>query len=231
MPGATDVEIWKVILQAVAALVGIVGVIWTIIWAIRSPKLRISLLDSRGDLTRFGDSPDAPLAFFYHLRVRNGRKWTANNVRVRVTMIAKASQARGDGEQRAPVYLIWAAHPSPKPYLIDVLGRHEEACNLGYITEEERRFKLDAMDPARFGQNYKWPPTFQGFINGKETMRVELVAVAENARSNTLCLNITWDGQWCGTSEEMQERLVVSTIRPGALTSVRSRLGLIREPH
>jgi hypothetical protein len=231
MPGATDVEIWKVILQAVTALGGIVGVIWTIKWAIRSPKLRISLLDSRGDPTRFGDSQDAPLALFYHLRVRNSRKWSANNVRVRVTKIAKEGEDRGDGEQRAPVYLIWAAHPPPKPYLIDVLGLDEETCNLGYITEEERRFKLDAMDPARFGENYKWPPNFQGFINGKETMRVELVAVADNARSNTLCLNITWDGQWRGTAEEMQQHLVVSTIHPSALASVRSRLGLIREPH
>jgi hypothetical protein len=61
MPGATDVEIWKVIFQGVTTLGSIVGVIWTIRWAIRSPKLRISLLDSRGDMTRFGDSSDAPI--------------------------------------------------------------------------------------------------------------------------------------------------------------------------
>jgi len=230
MPGTTDVEIWKIIFQALTALVGIASITWTITWAIRGPKLRISLLDSRGDPTRFGDSQDAPLTFFYHLRVRNRRKWTANNVRVRVTGITKESKGRGQGKQRAPLYLIWAAHPSPKPYLIDVLGFDDEACNLGYITEKERMFKLDAMDPARFAQVDKWPPNFKGFINYQETMRVELVAVAENGRSNTLYLNITWDGQWRDKAEEMSEHLVVSTIHTRAFANVLSRLGLTREP-
>jgi hypothetical protein len=225
MFAADDMETWKVLFGAVSALVGVVGIVWTITWAIRSPKLRLSLLDSRGDLTKFGDSQEAPQAYFYHLRVTNTRKWTATNVRVKVTKINKAEQGRGTGEQRNPVCLIWAAHPSPKLYLIDVLGLDEEACNLGYILQEEPiMFRLDAMDPARFAQNYKWPPNFQGFLHEGDTMHIGLVAVAENARSNPLCLQIAWDGQWCDKAEEMQEHLVVSTRHPRTLASVRRRL-------
>jgi hypothetical protein len=222
-------EIFKVIFQALATIASIAGLIWAIKWAIRSPKLRLSLLDSRGDPTRFGDSRDAPPAFFYHLRIRNIRKLIATNVRVKVIRLLKHSELErvnvafeSEGYQQNPLYLIWAAQPSPKPYLIDVLGLDEEACNLGYVTEQECVFKIDALDPARSGQNFKWPPNFQGFLTGKEirdnktkeTMRVELVALAENARSrsNTLCLNITWDGQWHSEAEEMQKHLVVSTV-------------------
>jgi hypothetical protein len=221
---SADLETWKVILQAVTALVGVVGIGWTIIWAIRGPRLRISLLDSRGYPTRYGDSQEAPPAFFYHLRVRNIRKWTANHVRVKITKLTKKYKGQVNWEQRTPVCLVWATLPSPKLYLLDVLGLDEEACNLGFIIKG-RSFQLDAMDPARVGQNEKWPPGFQGFLHADETMRLELVAVAENARSNTLYLEITWDGQWHDQPEEMQKHLVLSTIRPGTLASVRSRLG------
>ena len=209
MFSAHDIEILKIILGAVSALAGIVGVIWTIVWAIRGPKLNLSLLDTRGDLTRFGDSPQAPKAYFYHLRIVNNRKWTATNVRVKVTKISRSS---GLGLQRLPVCLIWATHPGPKLYLMDVLGLDEEACNLGYISQEDCVFKLDAMDPARFAQSYKWPPNFEGFLSKGEKLWLELVAVGENARSNVLCLEIAWDGEWQDNPEEMQKHLVIKTI-------------------
>jgi hypothetical protein len=220
-----NVETWKVILQIASVLVALVATGWTISWAVRAPKLRISLLDSRGYRTTFGDSPDAPPAFFYHLRVSNRRKWTANNVRVKVANLTKEGKDGGNWQQRVPVYLIWAAHPSPKPYLLDVLGRDEEACNVGYIVkknDEETRFQLDAMDPARFAQNFKWPPNFQGFLNRGEAMQVEVVALAENAKSNALRLKISWDGQWHDNAEEMQNHLRVTTIHPTTLASVRN---------
>jgi hypothetical protein len=65
MISADNIETLKVILDAVSALVGVVGVVWMIIWAIRGPRLNESLLESRGDLTRFGDSPQAQQAYFY----------------------------------------------------------------------------------------------------------------------------------------------------------------------
>ncbi len=213
------------IFGAVSAIVGVVGIVWTITWAIRGPRLSISLLDSRGDLTKFGESPQASPAYFYHLRIINRRKWTATNVRVKVTKIIKGEESVGTGKQRVPVCLIWAARPEPKLYLYDVLGLDEEACNLGYITQEDCMFKLDAMDPARFSQNYKWPPNFQGFLNKGETMQVELVAIAENAKSNILCLEIAWDGEWQDKPEEMQKHLVVTRIHTSMLARILRRLG------
>lgn len=224
MPPSADLEAWKIILQAVTALVGVVGIGWTIIWAIRGPRLRISLLDARGYPTRYGDSPDAPESFFYHLRVRNKRRWTASHARVKIIKLTKKYQGREDWKQRTAVCLVWTTLPSPKLYLLDVLGLDEEACNLGFIIKG-RSFQLDAMDPARIGQNEKWPPGFDGFVHANEAMRLELVAVAETARSNILHLEITWDGQWRDEPAEMQKHLVVRAIRPSALATIRSRLG------
>jgi hypothetical protein len=222
-----DVENWKLFLQAVTTLAGAVGLIWTIVWAIRGPRLRLSVLDPRGQFTRYGDSQDAPPVHFYHLRVRNRRRWIANNVRVKLIAIDREGKEGGIGVQRAPAYFIWAAQPSPKPYLLDVLGLDEEACNLGYIMHKEGVFKLDVCDPARVGQQWdKWPPHFDGFLHARERMRIQLVALAENARSNVLGIEISWDGEWDDEAEEMQKHLVVREVRPGALASVRSRLGL-----
>jgi hypothetical protein len=226
MIAAINMETLKLFLQGVTTLAGIAGLIWTIGWAIRGPRLRLSLLDSRGYRTRFGDSPDAPPVYFYHLRVSNKRKWLANNTRVKLIRVTKERKPHGNGEQRAPVYFMWAAKPSPKPYLLDVLGFDEEACNLGFIIQKEGKFQLDVIDPARAGQNFKWPPHFDGFLSAGEEMQLELVTVAENARSNTLRLRISWDSQWCEEASEMQKHLVITTAHAGALEAVRRRLEL-----
>ena len=144
----------------------------------------------------------------------------------KLTEMTTEDKASDRGEQRAPAYFLWAAKPSPKPYLLDVLGLDEEACNLGYILPTEGKFKLDVCDPARVTQDYKWPPHFQGWIEAHETMQVELVAVAENARSNTLRLKITWHGQWDDDPEKMKDQLMIETLPPSMPTNLLSRFGL-----
>lgn len=40
-------------------------------------------------------------------------------------------------------------------------------------------------------------------------MRVEVIAVADNAESNPLCLEISWNGKWSADTEEMKKNLVI----------------------
>jgi len=204
-----------VIFAAITSLVAVAGIVWTIVWAIRGPKLTISLLDPQGYLTTFSDNGKGPPAYFFHIRVKNTKRWLATNVRLKVTRINKKNVTQGDGELPVPVCLIWSAHPESKLYLNDVLGLDEEACNLGYISREDCLFKLDAMDPARYKQNERWPPHFDGFLSGGESMQIEVVAIAENnTKSNTLVLDIAWDGQWQESADSMPQHLVIK-VRDG----------------
>jgi hypothetical protein len=89
--------------------------------------------------------------------------------------------------QRSPASGVLAAVARGKQGLEPrSVGLDEETFNLDFVTEEE-------------GLTC---PTSMRFLNGEETSgkgttRVDLVASAENARSesNTVCLNIAWDGQ------------------------------------
>lgn len=218
MLSSESVETLKLIYATVATLVPVAALIWTITWAIRSPRLKLSLLDTRGDIRPYGEGPQAPKAHFYHVRVENRTKWTATNVRVKIARMV-VSRSPGTGLQLIPACLIWTAHPLPKIYLKDVAGLDEDACNLGYIKREDNKFNLDAMDPARFAQNYKWPPLFEGFLNPGDKMHVELVAIADNAKSNVLYLQIAWDGQWHDASEEMEKHVLITKISQSTFSS------------
>jgi hypothetical protein len=93
----------------------------------------------------------------------------------------------GQNMQRSPASGVLAAVARAKQGLEPrSVGLDEETFNLDFVTEEERLAC----------------PTSMRFLNGEETSgkgttRVDLVASAENARSesNTVCLNIAWDGQ------------------------------------
>ena len=186
-------EIWKVALQAIGIVVAIAALGWKIAtFLIKNPKLRLTLLDPRSQLTRFGETRDAPLTHFYHLNVKNTRNSIANNVRIKLSSVTREATR---SEQRSWVFFIWAARPQPNIYSLDISGLDEQVCNLGYIIQGQDFF-LDVCDPARAGENYKWPAHFDGYIRAGETVYLDLVAVANNAKSKPLTVKISWDGQW-----------------------------------
>ena len=83
------------LLQALGAVIAVVGLIFGIpkllatLREVSGPKLGISLVEPVGELARWGDSPRAPLCYWYHLRVANHRKPLAKNVSVKVVSISK----------------------------------------------------------------------------------------------------------------------------------------------
>jgi hypothetical protein len=205
-------ESWTVLLQALGALVAVLGLIFGIpklIAAVREvsgPKLGMSLVEPIGELGRWGDSPQAPLCYWYHVRVVNNRKPLAKNVSVKLVSISKpaATSEFPNGTLANPLRLNWAAERLDRS-VADIAGEDSETLNLGYINTEEPRFKLDInKDP--------WPANFQGFIRANERMRVELVAVAENARSEPLRLEISWDGEWRDDPDRMRRHLIIRKV-------------------
>lgn len=204
MAEANDISILDLAIKAMAMLISLGGLILAI-RGIIGPKLRLSLFDSKGELTRYGEGPDAPPVYFYHLRVGNKRRWIASNVSIKLIEINKPSPdgAFHNGEIPSPVKLRWARSKTD-PCSLDIRGRDAEFCNFGFLIKD-RMFQLDPCIAP-------WPPNFRGFINAKEHMRVKVVAVADNAKSNTLCIEIAWDGKWSDEPEEMQRHLVVREV-------------------
>ncbi len=140
-----ELENWNVVLLTIGTLVAIVGFVWQLVsYFIKNPKLRVTLLDPRSQLTRFGESQDAPLTHFYHLNVKNSRNSTANDVHTKLTSITREAVR---AEQRSWVFFVWVARPKPKIYLLDIPGLDEQACNLGYIIQGQDFFSTSVIQP------------------------------------------------------------------------------------
>lgn len=77
----------------------------------------------------------------------------------------------------------------------------EYLCDLGKMTEKGFELITSFL-----------PNSFSGVLNDSGSIRLEMAALAENARSRSLKLEITWDGEWVESHEEMQEHLAIKEI-------------------
>ena len=158
---------------------------WFRAW-IAGPRLALSLKDGRGFLTPRTNGTITWNAAFYHVIVTNRRIWSpAKSVRVMITAVAKR---RPDGtyvrENVLPLQLTWIyseLSDERKP-TITTPGY----CDFGFLDGHEYRFVL-----ATYGR----PLNYSGFIGRKDSMRVEIIAEAENGKSKALVIEVTWDGQ------------------------------------
>jgi len=200
----TDLEKWKLVIQAVAALGGL-SAMATLILALnqrRRPKLKLWLNSSRGESFGFGDYDKGEPTYFYHIIAKNMRIRVAENVGLLLTRVSKATAegAFPDGKLPGPVRFRWARmEHTTEPGLRNIFN--EATCNLGHIMKPNGYFQLNVIvEPL--------PPTF--FVYPGERMRVDVVA--EGAQSNTLSIEITWDGQWCDNPEDMENHMIIREI-------------------
>jgi len=170
--------------------------------AIQSPDvpLKLSLSSPRGERARYG-GPAGPWAYFYHIRVENKSVRLARRVGIELTRVNKAT-AGGSFPDRplpTPVKLKWAhKEKDPDPCSKDVPGKSAATCNLGHIIKDLGFFELNvAIEPK--------PADFN--VGVGERLRVE--AVADNAESSRLQVEIAWDGTWSDAPETMRDHLVV----------------------
>ena len=193
-----------------AVAIGTIAVAILAIWGDRvrhllglGPRLNLVLHDPSGELISMpeGDGSVTP-ARYYHVRVSNSHRWIqATNVRVVVVGLARPA---ADGSLTAepligPLQLMWRF--SSYHATFSIVGP-DDICDLGYLKHGEH-FRLTP---------YVSPTNFPGSLNANERMQVELRAVADNAESQSICIEVSWDGKWIEDTIEMGRHLVVKEV-------------------
>jgi len=201
----TKLETWAEIFTAIGTVAVSILAIWGDWFRSRlaGPRLELSLRSMTGDMTL---SSYGKRMLYYHLLVQNKRSWSpAKSVRVLVTQLSKRGP---DGEYHweeiiGSLQLQWA-YPQYHELLPTITS--EETCDLGSL-QESGLFRL---------ATYISPNNFQGFVGPNESMRVTVIAIAHNAQSQPLELQVSWNGTWSTNSDEMRKHCVVKEITRAA---------------
>lgn len=201
----TGFEVWILVVQAIYTFATIIIAIWAI-WGewFRSRwlgrKLTVVLQDPAGGLTRQNDGTKVR---YYHPKVSNScRCASARNVRVVVTHLARAAAGGPTPPLRqlsSHPQLTWAYSEWHPQY--STIGP-DEVCDLGYAAQNGA-FKLTP---------YIFPNNFEGALNGAGRLLVEVRAVADNAQSKPIQVEVGWDGIWCEDTAGMSRHLLVRTV-------------------
>lgn len=168
---------------------------------IAGPKLELELNDAKGDLIPYGDGRKT---YYYHLKVRNVRKWSpARSTRVLVVGMQKQ---RADGtyypvSHVGPLPLKWRHQQFHE--LAPTIGP-DDVCDLGHLDQDADKFHLEML--------YQ-PNNFAGHVAKGESMRVSIAASAHNGEMKIpLVLEISWDGEWNPDPSDMERHLVIKKI-------------------
>ncbi len=201
----TEYEEYSLLIRFLGSLVTVLAVI-VAIWGERlrqlwtKPKLKISLADPQGSFTTRADKKKAR---YYSLDVRNDRRSSpAKNVRVLLTEIIKQGP---DGNWRpivfsGPVHVTWK-WPNITPAYTTI--GPDEMATFGFVVEDAKWFAL---------QLYWCPNNLEPAFPPNEPIRLKFKAVSDSEESNTLTVQVAWDGMWSEGSKEMQQHLIVKEI-------------------
>lgn len=208
-PTNTD---WKIAFDALVAF-GTIAVAVLAIWGEwfrhkwAGPKPKLEPHNFRGSVTTLtvqaGNQTARLPAIYYHLKVTNGRKWSAvHNCRV----FLKQLHRRGpDGEFHAvllvvPLQYVWApAEWAP----IEQSFATEAVLDFGRLVKGSNVF-----EPTF----YVTSANFQGFVAANEAVRYTLQIVAENyGEISEQIFEVAWDGNFSENLDQM--RLVIKEIQ------------------
>jgi hypothetical protein len=168
--------------------------------------ISLSLVSQQGRARPFGNSADAPPAYFYYVKANNLRTAAIYKTRIVVTRIRLFD---GDGgvleDYPARMQLKWqfaTNRCSPK----DVNAREEAVANLGFVIKNHGFFQLDiCADP--------WPPGFPARLDPRRRMRVDLMPEVAGALTLAgMSLEIAWDGTWNDDAAQMEGNLVIKRV-------------------
>ncbi len=169
------------------------------------PKLFLSLLKPEGEETFISNAENTPVRY-YHLKVENKRKGLiAKNVQV--VLLSINSPYKG-GENKTTT--IGGRLPFPWSFREKIKGLEDriyysnigpdDICDLaclikgGVLTILAAEWNL-IKDQVRLAANQK--------------ASVEAVAIADNAQSNRLALEISWDGRWPENDPDALNHIVI----------------------
>ncbi len=195
-------EIIIIVVQALVAI-GTIAVAISAIWGnfIRNkfygPELSIKLLDNLGDLTK---TRDGVAGRYFKFKVENNRKWApAKNVRVLLLRLYKpaADGKYAESAFSGPIQITWQW----SSFQYQNIGP-ESICTFGYLIKGSN-FELST---------YVKPNNLERLIRANEKMIIVVKAVSDNAESNTLKVEISWNGKWSDGETEMSKNLVIKEV-------------------
>lgn len=202
----TDFEKYSLIIVGISAVASFL-VVTVAIWGERirqfwvKPKLQMKLDDPIGILNKTSDGKKGR---YYLLRVSNNRKSSpAKNVRVLLTRVFK----RGPDDTwiekvfSGSTQVTWR-WPLQMPLYLTI--GPDELSTFGFLMEDSDKFSL---------QLYSIPNNLNHLISPNDPTRFEFKAVSDTAESNTLVVEVAWDGKWVEGGKEMQNHLIVKEIR------------------
>ena len=198
-----NIEVWGIVIQAAAAtatFLAVAAAIWgERIKAFLMPaQLTIEKHNFVGSLTKLNSGERV---FYYHLIVRNHRRWKpAKNCRVLLKHVTRLA-ANGSYRPAAffvPQQLQWSPYQNTPPL---VTVSNEQVLDLGFLVEGTAAFQ-----PAL----YLYPNNFQGFVGKHESVRYYLEALSDDSVPKThKIIQVAWDGIWTTDQEEMSRHLVI----------------------
>jgi len=201
----TDFQFWSLIISGAGVVATIIVIVIAVfgerirqLW--RSPKLRIKL-----DEPTFTQTQDGRNGWYYLLKVRNERKSiSAEDTRLHLNKVYKKAPDDTWHEQHfsGPTQVMWQwGQLTP---LRTTIGYNEETATFGRILQNSDTFDL---------RLYLIPNNLNGVIPKKEPTRLEFQAVANNAMSKELLIEVSWDGEFSEGKLEMGSHCIVKKIK------------------
>jgi hypothetical protein len=166
----------------------------------------LALASRRGKKLTFGDSIDAPPAYFYYVKTSNYRRARLRKVRVmlgRVRILDADDSVLEDYEGGLQLkWQVGADRCAPK----DIAAGESAAANLGFIVKDHGCFQLDVCAEP-------WPAGFPGRLEPPRRMRVDLAVDVSGARVLAgASFEIAWDGTWSDDAAQMDKHLVITSV-------------------
>jgi hypothetical protein len=200
-------QIINIIINALIAL-GTISVAILAIWGdwvkqkLAGPKLIIEVLDSSTGTFAIHKHNNKKAKYLY-LKIAN-KRISSIAVKTRVLInrieICNTGGTYKEHSISGPLPLYWqfsCVDPTYFPLLPSIGPK--QTCDIGYI-EEGSNFVITT--PITLPE-YK----FEVIANGK--LRMELIAIAENAKSKPIYIEIAWDGKWIDDPKEMGKHLTL----------------------
>lgn len=197
---------WNLIIQLITSI-GTIAVVIIAIWGdwlkakLTPPKLQIVTLNTRGELTKFGNGTRV---FFYHFKVINSRPWTiAKNCKVLLKGIYKelpSGQFQNLPLNTNPSFMWTPAETTPQAINLS----KEHAFDFGFLAENASEFSpvLNIV-----------PNNFQGFVRTGQRVRFSLQPSADNFLTEKYqVFEVAWNGEWSDSLDKMTQNVTIREI-------------------
>ena len=196
----TDFECYSLIINAfgvTAAILIVIVAIWgeKIRQKWNSPKLTIEL-----DETTFNETVGGIKGWYFRIKIKNDRQSSpANNVRLLITNVLKKGPDGNWIEQKfsGPTQVMWQ-WPRVTPLYLTI--GPEQSATFGSLLSNSNAIEL---------KFYWYPNNLEKVIKDNDQTLLRFKAVSDTAESNTLNIEVAWDGEWVEGITEMNNHCIV----------------------